>query len=335
MKDGIIKADGTSRLARSVADFKTKYPTYDDFAAALVAGTLPLDILFNEAGWTQLPDFLNQANLLKESTAILYGKDGKAVPDDVLVVLSRFQNGFGNDYVWEKFLASIVTTGSTLSRTTGGAWIQYSAEAKVVNGGVQLVNPERVLLSGSTVAATQLAGKYFYFEDSYDGTMLKCYAATASGSNASVTYYKTTLEKDSASISYVNSPDPDAYPVDDGYAYTARGRLGGKSLIETGSYQGADKYGSSQKNSLTFSFVPKLLVIVSGGISSQNNHRLAVFPYGCNYVATKHNGSNSSANNMNVVVSGWGTNTIFWYHADSAQDQMDFGSHTYYYAVIG
>ena len=87
MKDGIIKADGTSRLARSVADFKTKYPTYDAFASALVTGTLPLDILFNEAGWRQLPDFLNQANLLKATTAALYGKDSTAVPDDIFAMI--------------------------------------------------------------------------------------------------------------------------------------------------------------------------------------------------------------------------------------------------------
>lgn len=88
MKDGIIKADGTSRFARSVADFKTKYPTYDDFANALVAGTLPLDILFHAEGWAQQPDFLNKASLLKDATAALYGLGSDAVPDDALVKLS-------------------------------------------------------------------------------------------------------------------------------------------------------------------------------------------------------------------------------------------------------
>ena len=92
MKDGIIKGDGTSRLARSVADFKSRYPTYDAFAAALAEGTLPLDVLFNESGWSQLPDFLNKANLLKDSTAALYGKDETAVPDDVFSILAAEKN---------------------------------------------------------------------------------------------------------------------------------------------------------------------------------------------------------------------------------------------------
>ncbi len=86
MIDGIIKADGTSRLVRSVADFKTRYPTYDAFAEALIAGTLPLDILFNAGGWSQAPDFLNKANLLKDTTAALFGLGTNAVPDDAFAV---------------------------------------------------------------------------------------------------------------------------------------------------------------------------------------------------------------------------------------------------------
>ena len=90
MKDGIIKNDGTSRLIRSVADFKTKYPTYDAFVAALVAGTLPLDVLFNADGWSQQPDFLNKANLLADDTAALFsGLPENPVPDDVLRILSK------------------------------------------------------------------------------------------------------------------------------------------------------------------------------------------------------------------------------------------------------
>ena len=90
MIDGIIKNDGTSRLIRSVADFKSKYPTYDDFATALVAGTLPLDILFNSGGWSQKPDFLNKANLLADSTAAMFADlPENPTPDDVFRILGN------------------------------------------------------------------------------------------------------------------------------------------------------------------------------------------------------------------------------------------------------
>ena len=89
MNDGIIKDDGTSRLLRSVSDFKSKYPTYDEFADALVNGSLPVDVLFNGAGWAQQPDFLDKASLLKDTTASLFQLGTDAVPDEVLAVLSK------------------------------------------------------------------------------------------------------------------------------------------------------------------------------------------------------------------------------------------------------
>lgn len=60
-------------------------------------------------------------------------------------------------------------------------------------------------------------------------------------------------------ISYVNSPDPNAYPpaVSDGYTYTALGQLGNKVQIVTGSYVGT---GSGQVT-LSFSKPPKLLIL--------------------------------------------------------------------------
>ena len=102
MKDGIIKADGTSRLVRSVPDFKNRYPSYDAFAAAMAAGTIPMDILFNKSGWSQLPDFLNKENLLKDSTAARYGLAEDAVPDNVFsAILSEINGKASIKLLWE------------------------------------------------------------------------------------------------------------------------------------------------------------------------------------------------------------------------------------------
>lgn len=74
MNDGIQKNTGNSRFLRSVPNFLSQYPTYEDFAAALVAGTLPIDLNgLNSAGWTQLPTMLNKANLLSDTTAAALG----------------------------------------------------------------------------------------------------------------------------------------------------------------------------------------------------------------------------------------------------------------------
>ena len=88
MQDGVIAGTGNSRHLKSVSNFLTLYPTYSDFVAAMVAGTLPIDLLYNAAGWTAEGNALNKAALLKDATAALYGLTSAAVPDDVLAKLA-------------------------------------------------------------------------------------------------------------------------------------------------------------------------------------------------------------------------------------------------------
>lgn len=99
MQDGIIKGTGNSRYLKSISNFLTQYPTYQDFVAALAAGTLPIDLNgINETGWDQLGTALNKANLLSDETVTAYGSSlpENPVPDDVLSVLSKallYQSG--------------------------------------------------------------------------------------------------------------------------------------------------------------------------------------------------------------------------------------------------
>lgn len=96
MQDGIMKGTGNSRYLKSIADFLTQYPTYQEFAAALAAGTLPVDFNgINETGWEQLGTVLNKANLLSDETAAMYGFSEAAVPDDLFKVLVQMD---GNNW---------------------------------------------------------------------------------------------------------------------------------------------------------------------------------------------------------------------------------------------
>lgn len=71
MTDGVIKGDGTSRLAKA-----SGWPeTYEGFKALAESSGIPLDLIFNSSGWQQLPTFLNKANLLQDLTAQLLGLD--------------------------------------------------------------------------------------------------------------------------------------------------------------------------------------------------------------------------------------------------------------------
>lgn len=90
MKDGIIKANGNSRYLKSVANFLTLYPDYESFAAALVEGTLPIDLNgLNDAGWEQKPTYLNKANLLDDTTASKLGLTGDPTVNQALAGILR------------------------------------------------------------------------------------------------------------------------------------------------------------------------------------------------------------------------------------------------------
>lgn len=71
MTDGIIKGTGNSRLLKSAI---TEATTWEQFRAALIAGTLPIDLAgINADGWQQLATALNKANLLDDVTQLLIG----------------------------------------------------------------------------------------------------------------------------------------------------------------------------------------------------------------------------------------------------------------------
>ena len=70
MKDGIIKGEGNSRLLRAPASIPA---TYAEFRTALIAGTLPVDLLYNVLGWDVEGTPLNKANLLSDAVATALG----------------------------------------------------------------------------------------------------------------------------------------------------------------------------------------------------------------------------------------------------------------------
>ena len=75
---------------KSIAGFLAAYPTYEDFAAALVEGTLPIDLNgLNDAGWEQKPTYLNKANLLDDTTAEKLGLTGDPTVNQALAGILR------------------------------------------------------------------------------------------------------------------------------------------------------------------------------------------------------------------------------------------------------
>ena len=89
MTDAIIKGTGNSRYLKTVSNFLTKYPTYEAFVDAFVAGTLPVDFNgINPEGWSQQGTALDKANILTDATAALVDLGPEATPNEMFAALA-------------------------------------------------------------------------------------------------------------------------------------------------------------------------------------------------------------------------------------------------------
>lgn len=343
MQDGIIKETGNSRFLKSAI---TEATTWEQFRAALIAGTLPIDLAgINSDGWQQLATALSKANILSDTTAAKL--DGVETPDAALSLLGRFHRGLGNEYVWEKvrddsgyyetahgtFSAIPVALSNTSSGTTT---VQYADAITIAeDGSVSLKDPVSVDISYSNYAsqglASKLQGRYFKEAPLYGNSI--CYGNPSGAVTTSVdsqywvkfsgvvvtTEYRTVYTH----IGYVNSPDSDAYPPaeSDGYTYTAMGQTGEKVRIATGSYTGTGTYGSTHQNSLTFSGNVKLLII--------SGQTFGLFVYndnGCAY--------DIASGFPRPQTTTWGGATVSWYDSSSATYQFNASGTTYKYLAL-
>lgn len=95
--------------------------------------------------------------------------------------------------------------------------------------------------------------------------------------------------------------------------------------IATGSYTGTGTYGSSNPNSLTFGFVPKLVFVTYDPYKDQSDFIL--------FIDTKTRGSNLPSNNQ--ILSTWSGNTLSWYNPNNADYQYNGSGKIGHYIAIG
>lgn len=323
---------------------------------------------------TQEGDPLSKKTLLTDATAALYGLDATAVPDEVLALLSRFQSGLGNDYIWKKYhttfdlgpaQAGITNTvaryDSKLSVYYG---IRYSESAEdLFNGNYTQISASEAGSArqlATNINNSDIRGKYFYtYDDSTgeatsefynpsDGICLYPLDADASVSDTVNGFIKLSSSRSRypaagyvpTDVSYVNSPNASAYPpsVDDGYKYALLGRFGEKAQIETGSYIGTGTYGSDSPCSLTLQFAPSMIIISSNTPFVANDPSCGIFVGGTTgyWVMTWTDPSHGSSSSAFV---SQGTaditdKTVSWY-ASSAKLQLNARGITYKYVAFG
>ena len=111
--------------------------------------------------------------------------------------------------------------------------------------------------------------------------------------------------------------------------------------METGSYVGTGTYGSSNPNTLTFSFAPKL-VVISGTATNQFTDSLALIS---GNTKTGAMGYNNLSSGSGVFAGGirvsWDENSVSWYVDDisnsnfSEHIQKNLEGQEYYYVALG
>lgn len=113
--------------------------------------------------------------------------------------------------------------------------------------------------------------------------------------------------------------------------------------IATGSYTGTGTYGADNKNTLTFGFVPKLVVVCGAEVDAWSNAN----PIQCTFVnphtvagsLISSGGNNANTAQTSVLAVTFSGQTISWYNNESsvstAKKQLNVSGVTYNYIAIG
>lgn len=183
MKDFVIKGNGNSRYLKSSLEGIT---TWEQFRAALAAGTLPIDLNgINPEGFQQLGDPLNKATLLKDDTAALLGLGTDAVPDDAFVALVLGQGVYGYR-VKVQLSDGTPVQGSTVSGISP------------LQGGSLVTGADGTVLGKSTSASVTIGCTSPYIDQKAPGSQ----SVTASGTITDVTL---TLMNNTGTITVTSS----------------------------------------------------------------------------------------------------------------------------------
>ena len=318
---------------------------------------------------TQQGDPINKATLLKDTTAALFGLGSDAVPDDVLAWIGKY-----NLYWWKRRTNSSGWKVKVSEQVTESVWVsyndttkqfQYSEEVDISESGViTLKNPSSGSIDANTYTNLNVVkGKYWKANTSKlenKGILYSSPNAPDAKKGSYSDYTDVSMQYGMVTSEYVDrvgeweylqSSDRSAYPDSgerDGYEYQYLGIPfeNASSLhvkIATGSYVGTGKYGSSNPNSLTFEFPPKLLFITqyNGNGNFYGANSIDGNPMDCSILTTSYTAGLVFSNVSNSDgLSGYAKKTedgkaITWYHSGNADSQANYAQYTYYYFAIG
>ena len=311
------------------------------------------DTLYPKTVAEQVDGIYGKDEILSNSTKALYGLANSAVPNDVLSLLSRFNKGLGNEYIWEKSKTEeledrVELTNVQIFQYPNNSYITIYTGTGYINNNSDVNNPYALTgvvsteLYAQTVgdSASIFLGKYISAGSAtWEISPLEkgvyyiptdaTFNFTTSGNSYSLTASKVTAIRNHRFVTtkygYVNSPNSNAYPpsVSDGYTYMPLGQLGAKANIATGTYTGTGTYGSSNTTKLTFDFEPKLVLVAP--VTNPSTY-WSIF-------SSLSNTSMVTRTDYTTPVSFSG-NTMTWYGSSASQQHNESGV-KYSYVAFG
>ena len=107
----------------------------------------------------------------------------------------------------------------------------------------------------------------------------------------------------------------------------------GFAQIETGSYTGTGTYGSSNPNSLTFGFVPKIWGIIGRSVDNSLDVNTFFVPYGSTNAYGQYQSGGTATTALTISYSG---SSVSWYTSGFSEvEQFNASNSVYYYVAIG
>lgn len=296
---------------------------------------------------------LNKASLLRDSTAERFGFNSSVVPDDILAYLGKY-----NQHWWKcdgsGYAISLSTAKSVqlyLIYTEAEPLLYAESAYADGSGSVVLANTNTVEVGWSSPASTYsvLKGKYIEAKDKkiyycpIDTTFSLSTQGEARAVSAVVNEVSVVSSGSGASAFFVQDNNRDAYPnsgVQNGLTYHYLGiplqNAATAPIMATGTYKGTGTTGSSNKNTLTFDFVPKIVFIVAKTASMFHGYETTLQEWiilvnGMTKTLTKQASNNSGTGAMTI---SWSDKTVSWY-ASWAGGQLNTSGVEYLYVAFG
>lgn len=275
---------------------------------------------------------INKATLLKDATAAMLDLGADAVPDDALKILSRLHTHLGDEYLWRTQSISGILKESTALTSIGrfpkDATFYYYDSVQMDLANKKIVGVGEHIIANQSYGSSEwnnIIGKYVlvpWHKDSWPANSF--YRVTKREPNDSIfEAYAQYIEYTYGPIQYLNSPNADAYHsgIVEGIQYDVLGKIGDKLQIQTGTYVGSGVYGETNQSSLTFNFVPKIVIVMYKTRTTLGDSSSFVYI-----------GQPGLANGKIFTLND---KTLSWYNSESSAGQCNSSNSVYYYIALG